>query len=142
MNLFKKFARLVCVRRHRSTVPTGLLPLSEVKSVVVFFDESDPYCEPLKIRIKEFFGKRGAAVQFVSEFDKDLRTESDLFIALNTKPSIDEKYAASCSRARFKVGRHQLKGKVYDFVVKDPTEEPEPVGAAFDVIEKMLTSIL
>ena len=43
--------------------------------------------------------------------------------------------------ARFKIGRHQLRRSVYDFVVSDPEEAQTNVSAVFDVIEKMITSI-
>lgn len=141
MNLFRKLIRLFCTGRHRSTVPTGFLPLSGIKSAVVYMDHEESGVEPLKLKIKDFFGRQDIQLTFISPIDKDIRTSSDLFIALNARPSIDERYAATSSTARFKIGRHQLRRSVYDFVVADPEEAQTNVSAVFDVIEKMITSI-
>ncbi|MBO4671758.1 MAG: hypothetical protein J5640_07980 [Bacteroidales bacterium] len=141
MSLFRKLTRLINMGRHRSTVPTGFLPLSEVHSAVVYLDPEDSGVEPLKLRLKDFFGKRGIGLQIAGPSDKELRTSSDLFIALNARPGIDERYAATCSTARFKIGRHQLKKDVYDFVVTDQEDTRTSISAVFDVIENMITSI-
>ena len=55
MSLFRKLKRLFCMGRHRSTVPTGFLPLTEVRSVVIYTDPDESGVEPLKLRLKEFF---------------------------------------------------------------------------------------
>lgn len=141
MSLVRKLIRLFCTPSHRSQVQTGLLPLQDIKSATVFVDENEAGFEPLKLRIKEFFSSRGIEVVFLSAFSKDIRSTSDLFIALNAKPSIDERYAAASSSARFKIGRHALKKGTYDFVVSDPEEVPAPVSEVFDVIEKLLCSV-
>lgn len=141
MKLLRKIIRRLCLRAHRSHTATGVMPLSEVSSVVVFTDDSEAGLEPLKVNIKTFFAKGGAVVRFVRADDKDLRSSSDLFIALNSRPGIDERYAAVCSGARFKIGRHQFPGQVYDLVVKDPGEEPAAAADAFAMIQKLITSI-
>ena len=141
MSLKRKIARRFCLRSHRSRTATGVMPLSEVYSVVVFTDDAEAGREPLKVAIKSFFAKGGAVVRFIRADDEDLRTSSDMFVALNSRPSIDERYAAMSSGARFKIGRHQLRRSVYDFVVADPEEAQTNVSAVFDVIEKMITSI-
>lgn len=141
MSLVRKLIRLFCTPSHRSQVQTGLLPLQDIKSATVFVDENEAGFEPLKLRIKEFFSSRGIEVAFLSAFSKDIRSTSDLFIALNAKPSIDERYAAASSSARFKIGRHALKKGTYDFVVSDPQEAPAPVSEVFDVIEELLCSV-
>ena len=120
MKLLRKIIRRVCLRAHRSHTATGVIPLSEVFSVLVYIDDSEAGLEPLKVNIKTFFAKGGAVVRFVRADDDDLRTSSDLFIALNSQPDMDERYAAVCSGARFKIGRHQFPGQVYDLVVADP----------------------
>ena len=137
----RKIIRRVCLRAHRSHTATGVIPLSEVFSVVVYIDDSEAGLEPLKVNIKTFFAKGGAVVRFVRADDDDLRTSSDLFIALNPQPDIDERYAAVCSGARFKIGRHQFPGQVYDLVVKDPGEVPASAAEAFAMIQKLITSI-
>jgi hypothetical protein len=117
------------------------MPLSEVYSVVVFTDDAEAGLEPLKVAIKSFFAKGGAVVRFIRADDEDLRTSSDMFVALNSRPSIDERYAAMSSGARFKIGRHQFPGQVYDLVVADPGEEPASATEAFTLIQQLITSI-
>ena len=97
--------------------------------------DSEPVNEGTQFRL-ELEARQGEI-----EFDKDLRTDSDFFLSLNPKPCINERYAASSSTARFKAGRHQLKGGVYDLVVSDTTPEPVAMKEAFEVIEKMLNNI-
>ena len=141
MSLIRKIVRLVCTGRHRSTVPTGLIPLSEIHSAVVYVDPLESGVEPLKLRLRDFFGKRGIELRIIGPSDKDIRTSSDLFIALNGQKSIDEQYAASSSTARFKVGRHQLPKDLYDCVVTAPGEENATVASSFDLIENLITNI-
>jgi len=141
MNLFRKLKRLFCIGRHRSTVPTGFLPLSEIRSAVIYMDLDESGGEPLKLRLKDFFGKQGIDLRLLSPHDKDIRTSSDLFIALNARPCIDERYAATSSTARFKIGRHQLRKGVYDFIVTDQEDAHAPVSSVFDVIVNLITSI-
>ena len=141
MSLKRKIARRLCLRSHRSRTATGVMPLSEVYSVVVFTDDAATGLEPLKVAIKSFFAKGGAVVRFIRADDEDLRTSSDMFIALNSRPSIDERYAAMSSGARFKIGRHQFPGQVYDLVVADPGEEPASATEAFTLIQQLITSI-
>lgn len=141
MSFSRKVVRWFCLGAHRSKVPTSLLPLSEVKSAVVYVDATEAYSEPFKLRLKDFFGKRGIELEIISEFDKDLRTDSDFFLALNPVPCINERYAASSSTARFKAGRHQFKRDIYDLVVLDAPGDPLPMKDAFDAIEKMLINI-
>lgn len=141
MRLLTKLRRYLSIGSHRSKVPTGIVPLKEIRKAVVFVDTADDGLEPTKVRIKKFFGDNGISTTFISAADAKLRTQSDLFIAVNGHKSVDEEYAASASSARFKVGRHQLKRQVYDCVVADPTDQPVPVGAAFDLMMKVLTNI-
>ena len=49
-----------------------------------------------------------------------LEGEPDLFLSLLPQNSFPLEYMARCSRARFKVGRQQLPGGVFDLVVLDP----------------------
>ena len=141
MSFTRKVVRWFCLGAHRSKTPTQLMPLSDIKSAVVYVDATEAMCEPFKLRIKDFFGKRGINVKIIGEFDNDLRTDSDFFRALNPKPCINERYAASSSTARFKAGRHPVGKDIYDLVVSDAPENPLSMRDAFDVIEKMLINI-
>lgn len=141
MSIFTKIRRYLTLNSHRSKVPTGIIPLRQIKSVVVFVDSSDQGLEPTKLQINKFFGDNNIRVRYVNASEKNLRTESDLFIALNGHKSVDEHYAAAASTARFKIGRHQLGRQLYDCVVADPTEEPVPVATAFDIMKNLITHV-
>ena len=141
MQLLKKIIRLLCTGSHRSTVPTGFVPLSDIRTVVIFSDPSDQGHVAALSSARTFFSHCGISVQVITAADRNIRTKSDLFIAINGKKSIDERYAAAASTARFKIGRHQLRGQVYDVIVRDPDEEPAGSDAAFRAISNILTTI-
>jgi len=141
MQFLRKIIRLFCTGSHRSTVPTGFLPLSETKTAVVFTSQSEPGLDSATAAARKFFADRGITVRFISAADKNIRTQSDLFIAINAHKSIDERYAARSSTARFKLGRHQLRRQVYDILVTDATDEPASQDKAFKSISDILTTI-
>ena len=141
MQLLKKIIRLLCLRSHRSTVPTAFVPLSDIRSVVVFSDPSDQGHVAALSSARTFFSHCGISVQAITASDRNIRTKSDLFIAINGKKSIDERYAASSSTARFKIGRHQFRRQLYDIVVSDPADTPAAADAAFRAISNILTTI-
>lgn len=131
--------RLLLMRFHRSKVPTGIVPLSRIHSVVIYRDPREPVCER---EYHRFFDPLGIEVTVISEFDRNIRTGSDLFIATSSFPSVSEKYAAISSTASFKVGRRQLKHRVYDLVVSDvDVEAPVSQTAAFAEICNLLKKI-
>ena len=141
MSLKSKAKHFLCLRRHRSDVPTGLVPLSDISTAVIFMDCPEDLLESQKIGIMGFFKHHGITVSFLYADDEELRTSSDLFISLSVQGGINERYAAVSSTARFKIGRHQLKGDVYDFVVTDGAPEPVPALDAFKVIEHFILNI-
>lgn len=141
MKLLRKIIRLLCTGSHRSAVPTGFVPLSGIRSVVVFSDPGDQGQAAALAAARKFFSHSGISVKTITASDRNVRTESDLFIALNGRKSIDERYAAASSTARFKIGRHQLRRQVYDVIVSDPEDAPASADAAFSAISKILTTI-
>ena len=141
MKLLKKIIRLLCIGSHRSDVPTGFVPLSDVHSAVVFTDPGDQGQVGALAAAHKFFSHLGISVKTITASDRDIRTRSDLFIALNSRKSIDERYAAASSTARFKIGRHQLRRQVYDVIVSDPDDVPAAADAAFRAISNILTTI-
>ncbi len=140
MNKFRKLKLRLSMRKHQSKVPTGLLPLSQIHTVVIFMDSADELTEPQKLTFRRKIG-RDCNVDFLYATDVELRSESDLFISLSNTFEIFEEYAAVTSRARFKIGRHQLPKGTYDLVLSDTTPEPLPLLEAFDQIQKLLTTI-
>ena len=141
MKFFRKLKLFLRLRRDRSMVATGLVPLSALSSAVLYLDTADVLPEHIKTSIDKFFGQKGIKLSFLCADDPDLRTIQDLFISLSTSGDIFERYAAVCSEARFKVGRRQLKGDIYDFVVTDNGPEPIPAAEAFSFIESFINNI-
>ena len=141
MSLKRKLIRYLCLRSHRSTVPTGLVPLSEMSDAVIFMDKPDDLSEPQKVTIQIFFKGYGVKLRFIYADDEDVRSVSDLFLSLSSEGGINERYAAVSSGARFKIGRRQIKGDVFDLVVTDNGPEPAPVLDAYKVIERFMVTI-
>ena len=70
-----------------------------------------------------------------------LEGEPDLFISLVPRPSYALEYLATASRARFKVGRQQLPGGVFDLVAQDPAGTVLSEDDAFKAIVKFMEKI-
>jgi len=70
-----------------------------------------------------------------------LEGEPDLFISLLPANSYPLEYMARCSKARFKVGRQQLPGNVFDLVVLNPTDKKLSQREALGGIIKLLETV-
>ena len=70
-----------------------------------------------------------------------LAGEPDLFISLIPKDDYPIEFMARCSRARFKAGRVQLPGNVFDLVVKDPADRSLSEAEVFSELYKLLRII-
>ena len=70
-----------------------------------------------------------------------LEGEPDLFISLLPVNSYPLEYMARSSHARFKVGRRQLEGNVFDLVVMDPADKTLSQKEAFGEIVKLLETV-
>lgn len=68
-----------------------------------------------------------------------LQGEPDMFLSLVSAESYALEFMASCSRARFKVGRQD--SKVYDLVFCDTPEKPLSQKEAFREIVKLMEKI-
>lgn len=141
MNPLRVLIRLLCMHSHSSKAPTGITPLCDIRSAVIYVCQEDPHCEPAKVMMRHFFESRGISVRIISSYDRDIRTSSDLFLAMNNKVGISERYAARSSSAKYKVGRHQLRRNVYDVVVSDTSEEPMKVDVAFESVKDILLKV-
>ncbi|MBQ0145132.1 MAG: hypothetical protein MJY86_08990 [Bacteroidales bacterium] len=65
----------------------------------------------------------------------------DVFISLIKDPSFAVEYMARTSNARFKIGRKQMDGKLFDLVVKDPSGKNLSQLESFQAIKDYLTRI-
>ena len=70
-----------------------------------------------------------------------LEGEPDMFLSLLPENSFPLEYMARCSHARFKVGRRQLPGGVFDLVVLDPSGQKLSEEEAFRSIITYLERI-
>lgn len=67
--------------------------------------------------------------------------EEDLFISLLPKDSFPVEFVARCSSARFKIGRKQLSGNVYDLVFSETEVEAFNQIQAFENIMDFIERI-
>ena len=142
MKLLRKLKLLIGMCRYPSKVPTGLVPLSALRTAVLYLASPFELTEPQKLEISGFFQKYGITAGFIYADTEVLKTDAELFISLSVTDDIFERHAAVTSTARFKVGRHQLKNGTYDFVLSDVNpEEPVSVTEAFNEISKFLITI-
>ena len=149
-NIFRRSA----LKRHASTVPTEILPLTKIKSYVAIIDVEDPSFDTCKSTIMNYFRgmdingavffqdfrKIGSEDRLITSIQttitkKDLdwlgrpnkykmgvleERAPDVFISLIKEPDFAIEYMARASKARFKIGRKQLGGDLFDLVVSDP----------------------
>jgi len=65
----------------------------------------------------------------------------DIFISLIKEPGFAVEYMARSSNARFKIGRQQMDGNLFDLVVKDPAGKNLSQLDSFMAIKDYLTKI-
>lgn len=151
--------RRMALRRGQSKVPTALLPLTKVRGAMVYVDamgadeESERVCQA----VQQFFGGLGIPVQILRAAKENVNwrgflkkrvrgtretRREDLLISLAASPEdFAAEYEARCSTARFKVGRYQLPGNVFDLVVAAPENGEPGQLAAFSAIKEYLCKI-
>jgi len=86
-----------------------------------------------------FYGKPSR-----EKLDLMLAASPDLFISLIAKDDYPIQYMATCSQAKFKIGRKQLPGNVFDLVVIDqqgPDSVPLPEDEVFKSVKALLAKI-
>lgn len=65
----------------------------------------------------------------------------DLFISLIKEPNFSIEYMARTSKARFKIGRRQMSGNLFDLVISDPEGKEVSQLDCFTAIKGYLTKI-
>ena len=151
--------RRIVLQRDRSHVPTKLIPLSKIKRAAVYVDGMAEGEDTMSVRraVQQYFDYHSIPVTILypqkGDFNlfgrlknrvrgtREFRKE-DLFISLASSPeNFAAEYEACCSTARFKVGRCNLPGYVFDLVVADPQEDEATQAAAFAAIKDFLDKI-
>ena len=161
----RDFLRRRDLRKHSSTVPTGIRPLAGIRKVAVFLPAAEADAPTLSLIRDALSGKElsifvisperkaspvsGAVLLTpshmnilgrVSSSHKVPRTSvgEDLFISLFEEDPFAVEYAARCSSAAFKAGRNQLEGSIYDLVVMTPDGERGSCAEAFSEMVRMM----
>ena len=65
----------------------------------------------------------------------------DIFISLVKDPDFAIEYMARTSKAKFKIGRKQLDGNLFDLVIQDPADKAISQLESFNVIKGYLNKI-
>jgi len=144
-------ARKIALRRHESLVESCILPLSEIKRATVFVDSSDPDSDPTRKAVQDFFSSKGISVKIICPQKWDINwhgflkqyddSEPDLFISLAYYENFAAEYASRCSTARFKIGRRQLEGNVFDVVIYNPEDQLPLQHVSFEAIRDFLLKV-
>ena len=75
------------------------------------------------------------------KIDLMLGSEADLFISLIRTTDYTLEFMAKCSQAKFKVGRVQLPGNIFDLIVADPADKPLSELDSFLAMRQFLAKI-
>ncbi len=174
-NFVKNIFRKRSLRRHASTVPTEILPLSKIKTYVAIIDVEDSSFDACKSTIMNYFRgmdingavffqdfrKIGSEDRLITSIQttitkKDLdwlgrpnkykmgvleERAPDVFISLIKEPDFAIEYMARTSKARFKIGRKQLGGDLFDLVVSDPAGKDLSQLDSFNAMKNYLGKI-
>lgn len=114
-----RIIREFLLRKNRSNVPSGLMPLKDVKSVAILVDMAAEDAAQVIADASAFFGKNGVQPEFISVKPEELNRlgipakakldmikacRPDLFISLPDSNEFYIKYIQNCIHAPFKVG--------------------------------------
>ena len=153
----KSFFRKKYLKKFESKAPTGILPMSQVKSAVAFIDVEDTSFEIFFFDFRKIGSEERLITSITNtvlkkdldwcgkpsreKIDLMLGTEADLFISLIRGTDYPLEFMAKCSQAKFKVGRVQLPGNTFDLIVSDPAERPLNEKESFDAMRQFLAKI-
>ncbi len=175
IEFIKNLFRRSNLKRNSSKVPTGILPLSQIKSYVAIIDVEEPLYNTCKDQVMNYFRSRNirgsiffqdfrkignedrliTSIQTTitrkdvnwfgkpSKYKLDVMEElnPDLFICLIRDPEFPIEYLVRTSKARFKVGRKQINGNLFDLVINDPKDKPITELESFKAMKSYLEKI-
>lgn len=171
----KDIIRRSSLKKNTSTVETGFLPLSKIRSYVAVIDVEDTSFDACKTAIMNYFRshningsvffqdfrKIGSEDRLITSIQttitkKDLdwlgrpnkykmnvlrEQNPDVFISLIKDPGFAVEYMARTSNARFKIGRKQLPGNLFDLVITDPSGKDLSQLQSFQAMKEYLNRI-
>jgi len=169
------FFRKQSLKRHASTEPTEILPLSRMKSYVAIIDVEDTSYDTCKTQIMNFFRKYdingsiyfqdfrkiGSEDRLITSIQTTITRKDvnwygkpspallkvmdelhpDLLICLIKNPEYPIEYLVRTSNARFKIGRKQLEGNVFDMVFVEPEDKRIQQLESFNAMKNFLLKI-
>lgn len=156
LNPFKIIARKKALRECGSSVQTGLVPLSEIRTVTVYLERDSYDWAATERKVRKYFESHGIEVDVIimnsldvdwlgrrrkDENAKSREGEEDLLISLLPYNTFALKYCAVSSKARFKIGREQIKKNVFDLVVEHKEEDEGSQIAVFDYITELFSKL-
>lgn len=158
INPLKYLLRLFALERHGSGERQCIIPLEEVRAAAVFIDAAQPGADAAEVSVRDFFDSRnveltvlkpsGPQLNYAGYMKRKFRMpggsarHEDLFISLSDNPGdFAAEFESRCSPARFKVGRVQLSGEIFDMVVSPRGDERAGQDAVFGAISEYLLKI-
>lgn len=158
VNPLKYLVRVRALRKYGSRGAHGICPVGGLKGVAVFVDASDSGAESVCAEVRQYFSGLGMQVLVLCPGRGDLNfagfmrrgarmpgavpRNEELFITLADDPAcFASEFEARCSPARFKIGRSQLEGDVFDIVVSSPDGIATSQLEAFSAIREYLSKI-
>lgn len=127
-----------------SKQPTSLMRMKDISQVSVLLDSDSEDVLGADDIIKEYFAGKGIQLVFYPVRSKKLiRAHKDTQVLLSLVPrnSWHLEYVVRRSRARFKIGRFQLPGNVFDLVVSDPEGESYPQAEVFGRMMELVENL-
>lgn len=157
-NPLKYLVRRLALRKNRSEVPQGIVPLGALNSAAVFIDRQSAGASEAEQAVRKFFGERNIELTLLSPDAAQLNyagymrrrfrlpegrpRAEELFVSLSCRPDdFASEFEARCSPAKFKVGCLPLRGGVYDLTVSPPEGMQADQPAVFRAITEYLLKI-
>ena len=156
INPLTLLVRKIAVKRHACTAPTCIMPIGDVKRAVVFVD-NDADADFAAKAVKKFFEAYGIPVLIICPQKWDINLfgwlkkpklqeaadfNADLLISLAGVENFAAEHFVKCTPARFKVGRFELPGNVFDIVISNREHQLPRQPAAFEIVKEYLLKIV
>ena len=170
-NAFRRRA----IKRYASPIPTGMIPLSQIRTAVTFIDVEDTSFDDCKEAILSFYKENNikgdifffdfrkitsdelliTSIQTTilrrdlnwigrpnkEKIDLMMASNPDLFISMIKGKCFPLEFMAACSNARFKIGRSQIEGNIFDLIISDPKDKDMSQNEVFLEVRKYLSKI-
>ena len=147
-DFIKNIFRGKVINKTGNDIQTGLTPVSNLHSVTVLLDINDAREEGCLDRIRKYFKTRGMSCEIwfldLNKKHKEGEESPDPERTITKKDlnnSFTIAFITKSLPAKFKIGRMQLKTRIFDLVIEDSPSGEFTASQAFDEIVKYLTII-